>query len=271
MPLCTHTFIHRCTGTLPARSLCVRTYTHSHASAYTYPYRITPSSSRYRKSSGWELGVLGRRRKAEGNSNQGTTAGLPGEVWVGGSVRARVCVSLNVWVQYLEPFHCLLSKPLGGPSPPPPCSQKEIEARAEQLGLGRSASPSLGLASLSICVVLGTPRPDKDWGQSSALVGKDSLEGSRPIPFPDVGPQSRQQEGKGDGWGTGRAPSCWAGELEGVHSRFRFTDAQECAVTPQTSPGTSNCWAWSRQKGMIPDSLLSAQSGLETLCSREAH
>ena len=48
--------------------------------------------------------MLGRRREAEGNRNQGTMAGLPGEVWVGGSVSARVCVSLNVCVQYFGTF-----------------------------------------------------------------------------------------------------------------------------------------------------------------------
>lgn len=93
----------------------------------------------------------------------------------------------------LGPFPCLLPGPLEGHPPPPhPVHRGKIEARAQQLGLGRSASPGLGLASLSICVILGALQPDKHGGQSSALVGKDSLEVSRPIPFPDPGPQSRQ-------------------------------------------------------------------------------
>lgn len=158
---------------------------------------------------------------------------------------------------------------------PHPVLEGKIEARAQQLGLGRSASPGLGLAGLSICVILGKPRPDKHGGQSSALVGKNSLEVSRPIPFPEPGPQSRQGWGQREsGMAKGQARPLQAG-LEGWGGRTqqvqRLTDAQECGASPQVSPGMPKGTGQSTQRGAMPGTQHSAAAGLEPLCSREPH
>ena len=171
----------------------------------------------------------------------------------------------------LEPFHSLPSKPPGEPLLPPPHSQRETETRAEQLGLGRSASPGSGPASLRICVVLGTPRPDKDRGQSSALVGKDSLEGSRPIPFPDVRPQSRQWEGKGDDRGQAGAITlgCKAAGRPRQIQTHKCLGMRSDPLKPAQGPPSVG--AWSRDKGKILSPQLSAKSRFETLGSRKPH
>jgi len=177
-------------------------------------------------------------------------------------------VSLSVST-VLEPFHGLPSEPPGEPSLPPPHSQRGIEARAEQLGLGRSASPGSGPASLSICVVLGTPGPDKDRGQSSALVGKDSLEGSRPILFPDVGPQSRQWEGEGDDGEQAGAIAL------GYRAAGRPRQIQThkcpgmCNEPLKPAQGPPSVGAWSRDRERTPSPQLSAKSRFETLGSRK--
>lgn len=82
----------------------------------------------------------------------------------------------------MGPFHCLLLHSPEGHRHPHPVHRGDIvEARAEQLGLGRSASPSLGLANFSICVVLGIPGPDK--GRVKAPLSWERTLWKAPDPF----------------------------------------------------------------------------------------
>lgn len=78
-------------------------------------------------------------------------------------VRVRVCE--GPCVRRMFGASPLLPPPPPGRAVPAPTLFAEGKQRPGQscwAGLERSPSPSLGLASLSICVVLGAPGPDKD-------------------------------------------------------------------------------------------------------------
>lgn len=101
----------------------------------------------------------------------------------------------------LGPYHCLLLLSLKGPPHPDPVHRGEIEAGAVQLGLGRSVSPSLGLESRSICVVLGIPSPDKD--RLRALLSWERTLWKAPDPFLSqiLGPRIGRGKAQGkEGW-----------------------------------------------------------------------